>query len=318
MSLGVGIIGASGIAGGYVHQLRRIGGVEVKGVHSRSQERADVFANAHGLAYATIDLDKFLKMDGIDAVVVATEPSRHLDIGEQAVQAGLHVLLEKPIGLDHPRAMAFKDLAVTRGSVVGVVSQKRYDPVLCAMKERLDAEPSGTPRSAVLSMMWHRDEAYYAHGDSWRRTGSPVFVNQGIHWIDVLLWFFGEAVSIQAKSISNRSFMSVADQTAAIITHADGTLTTLNGGTFCDCNHQDQFTIFSSLERLDWQEPKTLPSPSFLEKISRPKPSHTIDLMAMQVADFIDSIHQGRTMKTNADNGVAALRVALEISRLCE
>ena len=98
-SLRWGIVGAGWIAGEFADALRAHTAQRVLAVSSRSLDRATSFATDHGIALALASTEQLVTHPDVDVVYVATPQSEHLSIGLAAIEAGKHVLIEKPIAV---------------------------------------------------------------------------------------------------------------------------------------------------------------------------------------------------------------------------
>jgi len=314
MDLSIAVLGASGIAASHVESLRRIDGVDVRVVYSRSEGRARGFAARSGIPDATGDLSHAL--DDVDAVLIASEPSRHADLAARAMERGKHILLEKPLDVDLDAASALARRAAGYSRVVSVVSQKRFDPVLLRMEE--DFRKLAGPAMIDLRVFWQRAPEYYAAGSGWRRTQSDFFVNQGIHWLDVLNWFFGEPCEVRAFATAGRPEIACTDRAAAVLRYRDGSLATVAGGSFVTRQAPDTFVIRCADGVLDHQAISREPQRArkgarFLRPRARAD-SPSLAPLDLQARDFVEAIREGRAPTTTIDQALRALRLALALS----
>ena len=320
MSIGVAVIGTSGIADAHVRHLCAIDGVTLEYVHSRRLDMAREFAERHGISRYTDNLEELLASPDVSGVVVVTEPRRHIDLAYKAMASGKHILIEKPLDTDIAKAQSFCADARDYRKVVSVVSPNRFDHALREMKTHLDRDALGLPKTVLLSVMRNRDEAYFDKGTGWRKQDSAVFFNQGIHWLDVMNWFFGEPEKVVATSRATRPYLSCADQTSALIDYPNDTTVALCGGTFSRVSMSERFTIHHSGGCIDYEDYRAPPSRTGrfdrLVRILPKRRANPPELMFLQIADFIDSIREGRNPITTAHNALAALKLSLEISRL--
>jgi UDP-N-acetyl-2-amino-2-deoxyglucuronate dehydrogenase len=111
-----------------------------------------------------------------------------------ALRVGAHVICEKPIVINPWNLDALEELEHESGRTVNTVLQLRLHPSLIALKQRLDAEPSGRQHEVCLTYITARG-AWYS--TSWKgsdeRSGGLV-TNIGIHFFDLLIWLFGPVV----------------------------------------------------------------------------------------------------------------------------
>ncbi len=148
------------------------------------------------------DPAKLVESGYCDAVLIATPHYSHTDIGIMALEAGLHVLVEKPISVH--KADCLKLLAAHKNTkqVFGAVFTERANPLYREIKRLLDENIIGpVTRINWIITNWFRPDVYYASG-SWRATwageGGGVLLNQCPHNLDLLQWFCGMPSDIRA------------------------------------------------------------------------------------------------------------------------
>ena len=124
--LRVGIAGAGRIAARFVAEARYVSGVSVEAVHSRTWERTKEFADRHELEWANQSYEDLL--GHVDAVYVATPHDTHYDYAKRAIEAGLHVLCEKPMTLSRAQTSELFELAAARGVVLLEAVKTAFSP----------------------------------------------------------------------------------------------------------------------------------------------------------------------------------------------
>ncbi|MGK5682959.1 Gfo/Idh/MocA family protein [Actinoplanes sp. URMC 104] len=162
-----------------------------------------------------------------DVVHVCTPHDRHVPIALDALSRGVHVLLEKPVA--HTVAEAERLVAAAKDHPslkVGVCLQNRYNLTSQAAFDLVRAGEIGALRGGSASVLWHRDDAYYA-ARPWRgmlsRAGGGVLINQAIHTLDLLQWLLGDvtAVAGHAGRYGGAS-REVEDTAHLVLDHAGG------------------------------------------------------------------------------------------------
>ena len=142
----------------------------------------------------------------VDVVSVCTPNGTHVALALEAVRAGKHVVLEKPMGLTTDSVEALKAAAEAQGVTVFGVMQNRYAPAAQWMKRAKEDGAFGDVRQVHVQCLWNRDERYYTPG-SWRGTmaldGGPLFT-QFSHFLDILMWVFGE-VEVTTARFTNQT-----------------------------------------------------------------------------------------------------------------
>ncbi len=141
-------IGTSTIASNFVAGSRQVAGVEFTTAYSRDPDRAAAFAQANGIPNHSADFDGLIGSDSVDAVYVATPNSVHFDQCLAALEAGKHVLVEKPATVDAAQFVVLQDAASANGVVLLEAMRHVYDPGAAAIRDVLGE--LGTIRRASL------------------------------------------------------------------------------------------------------------------------------------------------------------------------
>jgi predicted dehydrogenase len=199
-------------------------------VAGRNEARAAALAAPHR---ARIDpsLETMIGRGGVDAVILCTPHPLHAEQGMAAAQAGLHVVVEKPMALDPDGAERMIAVAADSGVVLSVISQRRwYEPVQ-RVKAAIDEGRIGTPALATIEVLGWRSPEYFAM-DAWRGTaageGGGVLVNQAVHQLDLVCWLLGPAVAVDGWVANvNLPDIEVEDSAVAIVRFAGGALATI-------------------------------------------------------------------------------------------
>ncbi|MBF0444434.1 MAG: Gfo/Idh/MocA family oxidoreductase [Magnetococcales bacterium] len=322
-NLQVAIIGTSGIVPYHIKRLHKITGVTCKWIHSRNLARSEQFAKDNGVLQGTDSLTAILNDDTVDIVMIFNEPTRHVDIATQGLAAGKHLLIEKPVDVDISKAEGLVLAAKNSDRIVGVISQYRFDPLLQQMKKTLEKEAKDLPKTAALTIMKSRNQKYYEWGTGWRISHSPAFMNQGIHWLDVLNWFFGEPMKVHSTATITRPFLQCADMGAALIDYPGNVSVVVHGGTFSSVNLEDQFTIIHPNGSLDYQTLKgPKPPKNFRERLGRKLLKEPVwgvpdcDIQQLAMDDYIAAVREKRAPISSLANGLSALKLAHALSEV--
>ena len=315
--LRVAVLGASGIASSHIASCRRTPGVDVCAIYSRSLERAERVARVNGISIATDELDGLLSRDDIHAVIVTTEPSRHIDLALKVMRHKKHLLIEKPIDVDYSKAVEFARSVGDYDGIVSVVSQYRFDSVLQEMKHCV-SEMEDQPLVVSVDLFKLRSPEYYDFGNGWKQNESDYFVNQACHWLDVLNWYFGEPVEVRAFSLAGRSGIKCVDRSTAILRYANGSLATIAGGSFQGSYPHTNFVVRGQDQVVDYA---TLARLSLVDRVLRRliparwyQPSQTPSALDLQIQDFVGAIDSKCQPSTTVDQAVSALKLSLSIS----
>lgn len=192
-----------------------------------AQDRANRFA-AQYRVQAHSDVEVMLGEAQPEAVFVCTPHPMHVTPAIQAAEAGVHMLIEKPLAANLRDCDLMISAAQRSGVKLSVISQRRwYEPVQ-RMKAAIDSGKIGRPVLAVFQMYSWRDQAYY-ESDPWRgkwsTEGGGVLVNQSPHQLDLLRWFMGPIEEISGYWANlNHPTIEVDDTAVATIRFKSGGL----------------------------------------------------------------------------------------------
>ncbi len=142
------------------------------------------------------DGEKLIRSGAVDAVVIATPHYQHTSLGIAAFEAGVHVMVEKPISAH--KADAERLIAARRQHpklVFGAMFQFRTEPRYTKIQKLIqDGDLGDVVRINWIITDWYRTEAYYASGGwraTWKGEGGGVLLNQCLHQLDTLQWLVG-------------------------------------------------------------------------------------------------------------------------------
>lgn len=185
----------------------------------------------------------------VDAVCICTPSGYHARHAYMAMEAGKHVLVEKPAALTLSDCSLLSHTAAQKGTLISVVSQLRYSPAVRRIQSLLKQGRLGTLVSAHLSMNYYRDSQYYA-GSQWRGTyrmdGGGALMNQGIHGIDLLLAFMGPVHSVFSHAGTFIHPIEAEDSLCALVTFCNKAMGTVQAATSAYPGTPRLLTIYGS------------------------------------------------------------------------
>lgn len=168
------------------------------------RERLDAACSSHGLP-GHHDWEALLADPEVDAVVIATPPAPRFELARRALQAGKHLLLEKPITLHADQAKELQALAIARGLSVAVDYEYRAVPLFMQVDRLLRSGAVGTPWLVKLDwLMSSRADA--SRGWNWysqASQGGGVIGALGTHAMDILAWLIGPLSGVQALNATS-------------------------------------------------------------------------------------------------------------------
>lgn len=137
----------------------------------------------------------------IDVVCICTPNGLHGELSIIAIEAGKHVVCEKPLTLSKSSAEEVLYKALQYSRYVFTVMQNRYSPPSLWIKDLIRNETLGKTYMVQLNCYWNRDDRYYKKSD-WKGTNQldgGTLYTQFSHFIDIMYWLFGDIKNIQAK-----------------------------------------------------------------------------------------------------------------------
>ena len=229
-----GIIGTGTIGRFHAQAIRAMGGGTLHSVYNHRAESAATLAAEYGTKSYS-DLAEFLADPGLEIVTIATPSGAHFDPALAALQAGKHVICEKPLEITTARIDALIAAAAASGKTLAAILNRRFNPAMAAFKAACDGGRFGKIVSASCYVKWFRDQAYYDSAP-WRGTlaldGGGALMNQGIHSIDALLYLAGPVKSVQANTAClAHERIEVEDIAVAILEFESGARGVIEGST---------------------------------------------------------------------------------------
>jgi predicted dehydrogenase len=221
-----GHIGCGRVAQRYVEVFTQgeIAGGRLSHVCDIVPARAQDFARRAN-ARSWTDLAAMLRdARDVDCVTISTPSGDHAAHVRAALEAGKHVVVEKPVTMRPEHALELAALAARKGLMFCVIKQNRYNPAMRALKGAVDEGRFGTLVLGTVRVRWARDMGYY-NGDAWRGkfvSDGGVITNQAIHHIDGLQWVMGPVEAVCARGMARLNDIEVDDTTVAILRFANG------------------------------------------------------------------------------------------------
>jgi predicted dehydrogenase len=227
-SIRLGLIGLGNIGRHHATYLLegRVPRCELVAVCAPTAAKLEPYA-ARGLKTFT-DADALIRSGTLDAVLIATPHYQHTRLGIAALEAGLHVMVEKPISAHKADAERLLACAARHPKrVLGGMFQLRVEPRYAKLRALLGAGELGRiQRVTWINTDWFRTEAYYASGGwraTWKGEGGGVLLNQCLHNLDVLSWLLGQPTRLRGFcQFGQWHNIEVEDQVTAWLEYADG------------------------------------------------------------------------------------------------
>ena len=202
--LAVGVIGVG--FGSTVHIPAFLSeGWRVPAVWSRREERAREAAAALDIEDVHPDWRDLIGREDIDAVAITTPPAAHLEMALAAIEAGKHVLCEKPFALNATEAASMRDAAAAHGRTAMVAHEFRFAPQRAQIKDLLDEGTIGTPELVTVELLMGRPRGDTPPPMAWgarASEGGGLLGALGSHFIDGLRHWFGDVEEVSGSVLT--------------------------------------------------------------------------------------------------------------------
>jgi UDP-N-acetyl-2-amino-2-deoxyglucuronate dehydrogenase len=215
-----GVVGCGKVGRIHANNLTKISESNFTAVCDMDIERAKSFAKDYNVKSYS-DVDEMIKDSSVEAIVVCTPHPIHVEPTIKACEAGVHVIVEKPLASSLKDCDDMIKAANDAGIRLACISQRRlYEPVK-RVKKAIDSGKIGRPVFGTVNMLGWRDKVYY-DSDPWRGTwngeGGGVLVNQAPHQLDILQWLMGPINELFGVWDNlNHPYIEVEDTALAII-----------------------------------------------------------------------------------------------------
>ena len=230
-----GVIGCGSIGPTHMGAIRQIDGAELVAIADTVRDRATAAATKYEVAKVYDSADALLADKDIDAVCLCTPSGMHAEGAIAALNAGKHVVCEKPMEISLEACDRMIAAADTTGKKLTIISQHRFDAATVLVKEAIDSGKLGKIVLADATVKWWRTQAYYDSGDwrgTWAMDGGGALMNQGVHTVDLLQWLAGGVTNLyaQTRTLAHER-IEVEDTAVAALTFASGAIGTLTATT---------------------------------------------------------------------------------------
>lgn len=246
----VGFIGAGNYASRMLIPAFKAAGAELRAIASAGGTNAVVHGRRAGFAEATSDTEALIAAPAINAVAIVTRHNTHARFTAQALRAGKHVFVEKPLALTNEELEVVRAAYNESGRHLMVGFNRRFAPQIQTMKRLL--ETVRAPKSFVMVM-----NAGAIPADHWTQdpeVGGGRIIGEACHYIDLMRFLAGSPiVSVQARRMGESDAEPVTEDKAAILLgFEDGSFGTIhylaNGGASFPKERVEVFTAGRTLQ----------------------------------------------------------------------
>ena len=249
MKIKFGIVGCGYIAQRHAeHIMKHPDGQLVSGFDLKS-EKCSAFAGKFGTAI-THSAAQVYSNSEIDIISICTPNGIHHSVAIEALKAGKHVLIEKPMSISTAHCKEIILASEQYNREIFIVKQNRYNPPVQAVKKLIDLGKLGEIYYITTNCFWNRGEDYYKQSD-WKGSraldGGTLFT-QFSHFIDIFYYLFGDITNIHGriKNSNHQGLIDFEDTGSFIFDFLCGAQGSLNYTTCTyNTNMEGSITIFA-------------------------------------------------------------------------
>lgn len=276
--------------------------------------------------------EEMIASGAIDALLIATPHYQHTSLGVAALEAGLHIMVEKPISAHKADAERLIDAAAARpDQVFGAMFQLRVEPRYQKIRELVQGGELGDLVRVLWIMTdWFRSEAYFQSGGwraTWKGEGGGVLLNQCLHQLDAMQWITGMPSKVRSHvGLGRWHNIEVEDDVTCYMEFADGA-----SGAFITSSGEtpgsNRFEIAGTKGRLILENDtltltrNEVPSDEWCKtsKIGFQKPETTVEEIPIPGADvahatlmtnFVNAILDGEALIAPGVEGLGSVELA--------
>lgn len=181
------------------------------------------------------DYKKMLEENDLELVSIATESGKHAAIALDAIDAGVNVIIEKPMAMNMADAEEIIKRAAEKHVKVSACHQNRFNVAIQEVRKAIEGNRFGKLSHASINVRWNRNKGYYDQAPwrgTWEEDGGCL-MNQCIHGIDLLRWMMGDEV-VEVYGATRQQFhdyLEAEDVGVAVVKFKNGAIGTIEGTT---------------------------------------------------------------------------------------
>jgi predicted dehydrogenase len=275
-------------------------GYELVAVSDAQASSAQNLAEKFGVPARS--LEELLADPTVHGLVLTVPSQLHVSLGLKALQAGKHIIMEKPLATTPEEGRKLAQAAKQSDKILAVIAQNRFSEAAVAVKQALVAGSFGRVGLVRASVKWYRDDPYYTESN-WRGRlageGGGVLMNQAIHSTDMLIHFFGRPNAVVALCAKNRDIIDTEDTAAVLLKFHRSIIGTMEASTstwpgfeeLYEIHGDGGFAVISKGKLTQWKTRDDSPAPelTFPEPTVEPR----LVLFQRQYANILEAMNEG-------------------------
>jgi predicted dehydrogenase len=241
-TLGLGVIGFGGFGLYAAQHYMQIPGIKLVGMAGTHREAAYAAAQRFGIP-DPMEIEQLVARDDVDIVYIATPPFLHHRQAMAALNAGKHVLCEKPLAMNLAEADEMIGLAKQKNLLMATNLMQRYNPLFEMTKRLIDSKALGETLHGFFEN-YATDEGLGPDHWFWDREKSGgIFIEHGVHFFDVFGGWLGKGEVVAAQAVKRPGTVDLEDQVNCTVKYGEDKLVNFYHG----------FTQVSRMDRQEWR-----------------------------------------------------------------
>ena len=275
------------------------------------------------------DYKKMLEENELELVSIATESGKHAAIALDAIDAGVSVIIEKPMAMNIADAEEIIKRAAEKHVKVSACHQNRFNVAIQEVRKAIEGDRFGKLSHASINVRWNRNKGYYDQAPwrgTWEEDGGCL-MNQCIHGIDLLRWMMGDEV-VEVYGATRQQFhdyLEAEDVGVAVVKFKNGAIGTIEGTTnVYPQNLEETLYLFgeNGTVKVGGKSTNTIDVWDFKDETSEDQKNKGLEEETSNVygnghtslfADVIEAIKEDRTPYVDGGAGRNALEMVLAI-----
>ncbi|MCF7914699.1 MAG: Gfo/Idh/MocA family oxidoreductase [Spirochaetaceae bacterium] len=229
-----GFVGLGVISEIHARALNEVKGAVLHGGFSPIPSQVEEFSSKWGCK-AYYSIEDIMNDTEINAISICSPSGAHLQPALQAIKAGKHLIIEKPIEVTSERAEQIIKEARKKGVIVTGVFQSRFYEASQYVKQALNRGRFGRISLVDAYVKWYRSQEYYSASGwrgTWEMDGGGALMNQSIHMVDMLSWLMGTPEEIYClRDTLGHDDIEVEDTAVVTMQFSGGAVGVLEGTT---------------------------------------------------------------------------------------
>ncbi|QTM99014.1 gfo/Idh/MocA family oxidoreductase [Sediminibacillus dalangtanensis] len=228
-----GVVGCGRVAGVHTEAIAEADHANLYALCDIDHNRIRKYADHYQVENVYTDFEAMLRNPAVDVVNICTPHGLHAEMAVRAMEAGKHVMIEKPLAPTLEEADRIIKTAKRHRVKATVVQQNRFNEAILTTRRALQEERFGKLTYGTAYIRWRREQDYYDQ-DAWRGTkamADGVLMNQAIHTIDLLVWLMGPVKRVTGRTATSQHRLEMEDLGIAMLEFESGTLGIVDGTT---------------------------------------------------------------------------------------